>query len=147
MSFFVYGLVIVLIILVPNVVFALCNKDGFENNWHSKTVEILEQVGRFGCMIFMFIVIPEISFSSDESFALYIIVNMALLLLYCLLWIVFFKKNNMAKAVSLSVIPSVIFLFSGIISFNIPLIIAAVIFSPCHILISVKNVTEKEKTE
>lgn len=147
MSFFVYGLVIVLIILVPNVVFALCNKDGFENNWHSKTLEILEQVGRFGCMIFMFIVIPEISFSSDESFALYIIVNMALLLLYCLLWIVFFKKNNMAKAVSLSVIPSVIFLFSGIISFNIPLIIAAVIFSPCHILISVKNVTEKEKTE
>lgn len=147
MSFFVYGLVIVLIILVPNVVFALCNKDGFENNWHSKTVEILEQVGRFGCMIFMFIVIPEISFSSDESFALYIIVNMALLLLYCLLWIVFFKKNTMAKAVSLSVIPSVIFLFSGIISFNIPLIIAAVIFSPCHILISVKNVTEKEKTE
>ena len=133
--------------LVPNVVFALFNKDGFENNWHSKTVEILEQVGRFGCMIFMFIVIPEISFSSDESFALYIIVNMALLLLYCLLWIVFFKKNNMAKAVSLSVIPSVIFLFSGIISFNIPLIIAAVIFSPCHILISVKNVTEKEKTE
>lgn len=147
MSFFVYGLVIVLIILVPNVVFALCNKDGFENNWHNKAVEILEQIGRFGCMIFMFIVIPEISFSSDESFALYIIVNMALLLLYCLLWIVFFKKSNMAKAVSLSVIPSVIFLFSGIISFNIPLIIAAVIFSPCHILISVKNVTEKEKTE
>ncbi|MBR4112821.1 MAG: hypothetical protein IKK53_07295 [Ruminiclostridium sp.] len=147
MSFFVYGLVIVLIILVPNVVFALCNKDGFENNWHNKAVEILEQIGRFGCMIFMFIVIPEISFSSDESFALYIIVNMALLLLYCLLWIVFFKKNNMAKAVSLSVIPSVIFLFSGIISFNIPLVIAAVIFSPCHILISVKNITEKEKTE
>ena len=147
MSFFVYGLVIVLIILVPNVVFVLCNKEGFENLWHNKAVEILEQIGRFGCMIFMFIVIPEISFSSDESFALYIIVNMALLLLYCLLWIVFFKKDNMAKAVSLSVIPSVIFLFSGIISFNIPLIIAAVIFSPCHILISVKNVTEKEKTE
>ena len=144
MSFFVYGLVIVLIILVPNVVFALCNKDGFENNWHSKTVEILEQVGRFGCMIFMFIVIPEISFSSDESFALYIIVNMALLLLYCLLWIVFFKKNNMAKAVSLSVIPAVLFLFSGIISTNIPLIAAAAVFAPCHIIISIKNVTEKD---
>ncbi|MBQ8903271.1 MAG: hypothetical protein IJY73_03090 [Oscillospiraceae bacterium] len=147
MSFFVYGLVIVLIILVPNVVFALYNKDGFENLWHNKAVEILEQVGRFGCMIFMFIVIPEVSFPSDESFALYIIVNMVLLLLYCLLWIVFFRKNNMAKAVSLSVIPSVIFLFSGIISLNIPLIITAVIFAPCHILISVKNVTEKEKTE
>lgn len=147
MSFFVYGLVIVLIILVPNVVFALCNKDGFENLWHNKAVEILEQIGRFGCMIFMFIVIPEVSFPSDESFALYIIVNMALVLLYCLFWILFFKKNHIVRAVLLSVIPAVIFLFSGFISGNIPLIIAALIFAPCHILISVKNVTEKEKTE
>lgn len=144
MSFFVYGLIFVLIMLVPNVVFALCNKDGFENNWHNKAVEILEQIGRFGCMIFMFIVIPEVSFPSNEAFALYIIVNMALLLLYCLMWIVLFKRNNMLRAVSLSVIPSVLFLFSGVISGNIPLIIAAVIFAPCHILISVKNVTEKE---
>ena len=147
MSFFVYGLVIVLIILVPNVVFALCNKEGFENLWHNKAVEILEQIGRFGCMIFMFIVIPEVSFPSDESFALYIIVNMALVLLYCLFWILFFKKNHIVRAVLLSVIPAVIFLFSGFVSGNIPLIIAALIFAPCHILISVKNVTEKEKTE
>ena len=147
MSFFVYGLVIVLIILVPNVVFALCNKEGFENLWHNKAVEILEQIGRFGCMIFMFIVIPEVSFPSDESFALYIIVNMALVLLYCLFWILFFKKNHIVRAVLLSVIPAVIFLFSGFISGNIPLIITALIFAPCHILISVKNVTEKEKTE
>ena len=147
MSFFVYGLVIVLIILVPNVVFALCSKEGFENLWHNKAVEILEQIGRFGCMIFMFIVIPEVSFPSDESFACYIIVNMALVLLYCLFWILFFKKNHIARAVLLSVIPAVIFLFSGFISGNIPLIIAALIFAPCHILISVKNVTEKEKTE
>ena len=147
MSFFVYGLVIVLIMLVPNVVFALMNKDGFENSWNNRTVEILEQIGRFGCMIFMFIVIPEISFPSDESFALYIIVNMALVLLYCLSWIILFRKNNMTRAVFLSAIPSVIFLFSGIISVNIPLIISAVVFSPCHIMISVKNVTEKEKTK
>ena len=72
---------------------------------------------------------------------------MALVLLYCLFWIIFFKKSNMARAVLLSVIPSVIFMFSGFVSGNIPLIIAALIFAPCHILISVKNVTEKEKTE
>lgn len=147
MSFFVYGLVFVLIMLVPNIVFALFNKDGFENIWHNRLVEILEQIGRFACMIFMFIVIPEVSFPSDEAFALYIIVDMALLLLYCLLWIVFFRKNNMAKAVSLSVIPSALFMFSGIISGNIPLIIASAVFAPCHILISVKNVKEKENVK
>ena len=139
MSFFVFGLIVVLIMLVPNVLFAVFNKDGFQNKWHNKPVEILEQIGRFGCMLFMFIVIPEISFSSDEAFALYLIADMALLLLYCLMWAVCWKKNGMLRAVSLSVIPSVLFLFSGIISGNIPLIIAAVIFAPCHILISVKN--------
>ncbi len=147
MSFFVFGLIIVLIMLVPNVLFAFFNKEGFQNAWQNKTVEILEQAGRFGCMIFMFIVIPEVSFSSGDAFALYIIVNIALLLLYCLMWFVFFKKNNLARAVVLSVIPSVLFLFSGIISTNIPLIISAVVFAPCHILISVKNATVKEKTE
>ncbi len=147
MNFFVYGLVIVLIMLVPNVVFALFNKDGFENPWHNKAVETAEQIGRFGCMIFMFIVIPEVGFRSDEAFALYIIVNTALLLLYCLMWIILFRKNNMLRALSLSVIPSVLFLFSGIISANIPLIISAAVFAPCHILISVKNVTEKEKSK
>ena len=139
MSFFVFGLIVVLIMLVPNVLFAVFNKDGFQNKWHNNPVEILEQIGRFGCMLFMFIVIPEISFSSDEAFALYLIADMALLLLYCLMWAVCWKKNGMLRAVSLSVIPSVLFLFSGIISGNIPLIIAAVIFAPCHILISVKN--------
>ena len=145
MSFFVYGLVIVLIMLIPNVIFALTNKDGFENNWNNKVVEILEQVGRFGSMLFMFIVIPEISFPSNEAFALYIIVNIILLLLYCLFWIILFKKNNLIRAVLLSVIPAVLFLFSGIISTNIPLIISAVIFAPCHILISIKNVTERDR--
>lgn len=147
MTFFVFGLIIVLIMLVPNVIFALTNKDGFENNWNNKIVEVLEQVGRFGSMFFMFIVIPEVSFSSGDAFALYIIVDIALLLLYCLFWFIFFKKNNLAKAVLLSVIPAVLFLFSGIISNNIPLVISAVIFAPCHILISVKNVTEREKNK
>jgi len=145
MNFFVYGLIIVLIMLIPNVIFALTNKDGFENNWNNKVVEILEQVGRFGSMLFMFIVIPEVSFRSGDAFALYIIVDIALLLFYCLFWFIFFKKNNLAKAVLLSVIPAVLFLFSGIISTNIPLIISAVIFAPCHILISIKNVTERDR--
>lgn len=145
MTFFVFGLVIVLIMLIPNVIFAITNKDGFQNNWSNKIVEALETAGRFGCMIFMFIVIPEVSFRSGNAFVLYILVDIVLILLYCLFWFIFFKKNCMAKAVLLSVIPSGLFLFSGIISTNIPLIISAVIFAPCHILISVKNITEKDR--
>ena len=77
---------------------------------------------------------------SDEAFVIYLIVNIILVALYCVIWFFCFSKNTVFKAVSLSVIPSVIFLFSGIMSRSILLIIASIIFAPAHILISYKNV-------
>lgn len=47
--------------------------------------------------------------------------------------------DRVFRAIALSVIPSVIFLFSGIISRSVLLIVSAVIFAPCHITISYKN--------
>lgn len=43
------GLVFVIILLVPNIIFAIKHKDGFENKYYNKAVETLEQIGRFGC--------------------------------------------------------------------------------------------------
>ena len=63
----------------------------------------------------------------------------ALLALYCVIWAVCFRKNSLFRAVALSVIPSVIFLFSGVISRSLLLTVGAVIFAPCHIAISVMN--------
>ena len=44
-----WGLIFVILILIPNIVFAITCKDGFENRYQNKLVEILEQIGRFGC--------------------------------------------------------------------------------------------------
>ena len=136
-----YGLAFMLVIMIPNIIFAIRNKDGFRNLWKNKLIEALEQIGRIGCFGFMVLMIPGcgFGFSSDESFALYLIVNVVLLVAYCLIWIIFFKKNSIFRALALSIIPSVIFLTSGIFSRYIPLIVAAVIFTPCHITISYKN--------
>ena len=54
----VFGLFFVSIIMIPNIVFAIKCKDGFENKWSNKLVEIIEQIGRFGCLGFMIINIP-----------------------------------------------------------------------------------------
>lgn len=43
------------------------------------------------------------------------------------------------RAISLSVLPSAVFLFSGILLANIPLIAFAVLFAINHILLSYKN--------
>ena len=139
--FNIFGLVFIIIIMIPNIIFAIKCKDGFENKWNNKAVEILEQIGRFGCFGFMIINIPGTWFGwwSDEAFAIYLIINTILVLTYCAIWVVCFRKNSVFKALSLSIIPSVIFLFSGIMCRSILLIVSAVIFAPCHIMISYKN--------
>lgn len=137
----IFGLVFMVIIMIPNVIFALKCKDGFKNRWENKAVEVLEQIGRYGCFAFMVINIPKTWFgwASDEAFALYLIVDAVLVAAYCVIWAVCFKKNSVFRALSLSIIPSVIFLFSGIMSRSVLLMISALIFAPCHILISYKN--------
>ena len=138
----IFGLVFIAIIMIPNIVFAIKCKDGFENKWNNKSVEIVEQVGRFGCFGFMVINIPGTWFGwwSDEAFAMYLIVNSILIILYCLIWIICFRKNTVFKALALSIIPAVIFMFSGIMSRSVLLIVASLLFAPAHILISYKNV-------
>lgn len=54
----VYGLVMIAVILVPNIVFAIKCKDGFDNMWHSRFVSAAEQIGRFSCFALMIFNIP-----------------------------------------------------------------------------------------
>lgn len=137
----VFGLVMVAVIMIPNILFAMKCKDGFVNKWNNKFVETVEQIGRFGCFGFMIINIPGTWFGwwSDEAFAVYLVVDAVLVTLYCVIWAVCFRKSSVFRALALSSIPSVLFLFSGIMSRSILLTIAAVLFAPSHILISYQN--------
>ena len=137
----VFGLVFIVVIMIPNIVFAVRCKDDFENKWNNKVIELIEQIGRFGCIGFMIFNVPGTWFGwwSNEAFAIYLIIDFLLIFLYCAIWFIFWKKNNVFRALALSIIPSVIFLFSGIMSRSILLIFATILFAPAHILISYKN--------
>ena len=137
----VFGLVMVAVIMIPNILFAMKCKDGFVNKLNNKSLETVEQIGRFGCFGFMIINIPGTWFGwwSDEAFAVYLVVDAVLVTLYCVIWAVCFRKSSVFRALALSIIPSVLFLFSGIMSRSILLTIAAVLFAPSHILISYQN--------
>ena len=144
--FNLFGLVFITVIMIPNIVFAIRCKDGFANNYKNKTVELVEQIGRFGCFGFMIFNIPGTWFGwwSDQVFAVYLIVNTLLVTLYCILWIVCWKQNGVFKALALSIIPSVIFLISGIMTRSILLTVAALLFAPAHIFIFYQN-AKREK--
>lgn len=145
--FNVYGFIIIIAFMVPNVIFAVKCKEEFENLWQNKVVEALEQIGRFGCLGLMIINIPNtyLGFWFDSGIAVYIAVNAVLTAVYCLIWVICFRKNTVFRALGLSILPAVIFLFSGIMTCSVLLIIAGVIFTPCHILISYKNAVLSRK--
>ena len=139
--FNIFGLAFITAIMIPNVIFAIKYKGAFQNKYNNKAIECMEQIGRFGCFGFMIFNIPTTWFGwwSDEAFAAYLIVDALLVCLYIAIWIICWHKNNVFRATALSTIPSAIFLFSGIMSRSVLLVLSALLFAPTHILISYKN--------
>ena len=139
--FNIYGLIFVIIILFPNIIFAYSCKDGFENHYENKLVEIMEQIGRFGCFISMFLVIPFLNkgFWFKSGKIIYVALGIVLVTLYCIGLIIFWKEDSIRKSLYLSIVPSLLFIESGIISGNFQLLVFAIIFALCHILISYMN--------
>lgn len=146
-----WGLGFVVIIMIPNIVFAFKCKDGFSNTYKNRAVIILEQIGRYACLALMIFNIPYTYFNFwfGSALTVYLTVNGLLLLAYLIFWFVFWKSNGILKALALSITPTLIFLFSGIILLNIPLIAFALLFGINHILLSCKNAdaafSEKDK--
>ncbi len=135
-----YGLAIMAIIMIPNIIYAAMHKN-VENVYRNKAVEILEQIGRYGCFVCMIFNIPYTYFNFwfDSALVVYLSVNGGLCLAYLIFWAICWNRNDVLKALSLSIIPSCIFLFCGIVLANIPLIAFSVLFAVCHIFISCKN--------
>lgn len=136
----IYGLVIMIIIMIPNIVFAMREKN-FESKYHNKFIETIEQIGRYGSMFLMIFNIPFLEYGYWFSNAknIYMILVGVLALAYCLTWVLYFKKATFSKAMALAIIPTLIFLFSGLISLNILLIITSVLFGVGHLTITYYN--------
>ena len=64
--FNVFGLVFIAVIMIPNIIFAIKNKEGFENKRKNRFLEVAEQIGRIGCFVFMIINIPGVFGSSTR---------------------------------------------------------------------------------
>lgn len=136
-----FGLVIMAFIMIPNTIYAVKHPDGFTTNC-SKAVETVEQIGRYGCFATMIFNIPGTWFGwwSDDAFAVYMIVNALLVGLYCGIWIICWNKNSLFRALALSILPAIVFLFSGIMARSVLLILSALLFAPAHIFISCRSV-------
>lgn len=141
------GLIFISLIMIPNIIFGIKNKDGFNNIYQNKLVETLEQISRFSCIGLMIINIPYLYYDIiiKDYYLLYIIVGLTLILVYLIGWIICWKKYYIFRSYLLSIIPSILFIFCGVMILYIPLIIMSLIFTYSHITISLKNAYKKEK--
>ena len=135
-----YGIIIMAFIMTPNIIYAVKHKNS-ESAYRNKAIEILEQIGRYGCFVLMIFNIPYTYFNFwfDHSLIVYLTVSGGLCLAYLIFWALCWDRNDKLKALSLSIIPSCIFLFDGVVLADIPLIAFSVLFAVCHIFISYKN--------
>lgn len=137
------GFVIVFLILLPNLLYALRGSHQAQHT-QSRLLNLLEQIGRYGCMALMVFPFGAASygFSSVFSMLVYFLGNAILLLLYWILWFLYFRKVTFTGSIALAVVPTLIFLLSGITLRHTALILSALLFGYAHIRITYTSVRE-----
>lgn len=136
----IFGLILVVLLLIPNIIYAIKFRDR-ENKCGNKFMNVLEQIGRYASMIFMIfnIGIMELGFTSIGAFLLYGLGNIFLMLLYWCVWMLFFHKQDSWNMIALAIIPTCLFVLSGVTLGHIPLMVSGVIFGIGHIYVTYQN--------
>lgn len=120
-------------------------KKGLSDSFSSKhlIVNILEQIGRYGSMVFMilpiFIKNWKFGFETVAGMFIWLILTVLLLLIYTILW---FQKAGGGAGIfyGLAIIPAVLFLLNGILLQHPALIVISVIFGIFHMEVVRENV-------
>lgn len=132
--------VVILLILINIVAFKTGAAEGFSSKF--QIINVLEQIGRYGCMIFM--VLPiwiknwKFGFQSVGEMLLWIASTVIFLLLYGFLWIKK-RRGGISTLYGLGIIPVVLFLMNGILLRHYALIAASLLFGACHLMIVREN--------
>ncbi len=135
-----FGAVIVVIILIPNIIYAFKNK-GEKNLCTNKAMNIIEQIGRYACIILMWLplFVWKFGFASVPEMLLYFIGNGTLLFVYLFVFALYFGKKTKGRAIILAVLPACIFLLNGLLLRHWLLTGFAILFAIGHIYVTKKN--------
>lgn len=136
----VFGAVIVVLMLIPNIVYAIKNK-GEKNLCANRFMNIVEQVGRYACIVLMWmpLLVWKFGFASVLDMMLYMACNGLLLAAYWIAFAFYMKRRTVRLAIVLAVLPSCIFLLSGILLQHWLLVAFAILFAIGHIYVTYKN--------
>ena len=122
----------------------ICARKGLSDNrkGRSTVVNVLEQIGRYGCMALMILPLTagwEFGFSAEWKMVAWLLLTVVLLVVYAVLWA---RKRRGGRAVlyALAIVPVCLFLSSGILLGHWLLAAFAVLFGVFHLCVVCENV-------
>ena len=133
-----FGAVIVLLIMIPNILYALKNKNETEELRVPRHLTVCEQIGRYGCIILMWLplMVWKFGFRSNAEFVIYLFFNGLLILAYYICWAAYFKQKKLETGMALAIIPTTVFLVSALLLRHWLLACFALLFGWAHIRIT-----------
>lgn len=131
------GLMAMLALLAPNLLYA-ARRPAVQNLCKSKLLRALEQVGRYGCMALMCVHtgVLEFGYASHAWSVVWLSVVTPLLFAYWALWMAYFHRQRAGAAIALAAVPALVFLASGLLWRNVPLMALALMFAYAHITVT-----------
>ena len=140
----VFGAVIVILMLIPNIGYAIKNK-GEKNYCTNLFMNIIEQIGRYACIVLMWLplLVWKFGFASVFEMILYLACNGLFLAVYWIAFAVYMNRKSLKLALVLAIVPACIFIFSGILLRHWLLAGFAILFAVGHIYVTYKNAVHR----
>lgn len=135
------NLLAVMCLILINII---ASRKGLSGSLNSKhwVANILEQIGRYGCMAFMIFPIFtrgwEFGFASVTEMLIWLCSTPLLLVIYGVLWT---KKSHSGAGILyvLAIVPAALFLLNGILLRHPALVVVSLFFGICHFIIVREN--------
>lgn len=135
--FSVFHLLMIAALLIPNGIYMLQNKQA-KNKCASRCMNVLEQIGRYGCMLLMILSVE--GGTSDDLLAIYEVGSLMCLLLYVMMRASRCTCRKSWICMALAIVMALLFLLCGITLHAWMLTAVAVIFALSHPYVTWCNV-------
>ncbi len=124
---------LVLAILLPNIL--LGKHARRDHSGVPRAVLLLENIGRYGCMLLMVLplFVGEFGYGSVAAMVISLGLNLLLLILYWVFWLQYLRRKGQLEAVLLAVLPTSMFLCTGVALGHWALVGMAAVFGACHV--------------
>ena len=135
MSFFdvvnIYGLIIAAVLITPHIIYVKTHTYD-KNKFTNRAMVYIDRIGRFSSLFLLSfnLGILEQGFTEPKDLMrrFWLITVGAMILIYLLLWLIFFKTGSKGAALAIVLVSAFIVIFSGILQVKTLLVTAGIVY-------------------